>query len=328
MIIMKSLGMVTCMNIISTIVPKEEIQNELRKRFPKVQAEFFNGMKEAEEHLHKAEIFITYGEDLTEERLKKAENLKWIMVMSAGLEKMPFQFLMKRKIKVTNARGIHKIPMAEYTIGVMLNHSKRLGKMLKNQMAKNWDKKLHMQELYGKTLLIVGAGAIGQQIAVYAHALGMNVLGINTSGKNKPPFKTMHKLEQLKLVLPEADYVVSVLPSTKQTKGIFNKELFSSFKPGSVFINIGRGDAVIEQDLIEILNDGIIDHAYLDVFQQEPLPCDHPFWTMENVTITPHVSSHSKMYLVRAFDIFYKNLETYLNNGDDFINEVDLTRGY
>jgi len=320
--------MVTEMKIVSTIVPNAQIQKEMKQKFPQVHAEFYQGIENAQNDLSDAEIFITYGEDLTEQRIERAKNLKWIMVMSAGLEKMPFQALLERNIKVTNARGIHKIPMAEFTIGLILNHAKRLGTILKQQLKNEWNKKLHMQEVYGKNLLVVGAGAIGKQIAIYANMFGMNVTGVNTSGERIEPFQQMYRLTDLNDALSNADYVVSVLPSTEKTIGIYNKETFAAMKPTSVFINIGRGNAVIEEDLIVALNESKLEHAYLDVFQQEPLPTDHPFWNMENVTITPHVSSHSKMYLVRAFEIFYHNLQTYMNNGDNYINEVDLTRGY
>jgi len=128
--------------------------------------------------------------------------------------------------------------------------------------------------------------------------------------------------------LPKADFIVSVLPSTKETKHFLEKNHFDLMKNSSVFINIGRGDLIQEDVLMAALQEGKIAHAYLDVFYTEPLAEDHPFWRMENVTVTPHISSLTKNYMPRSFEIFKQNLHTYIKKDADFINVIDMDRGY
>lgn len=314
------------MNIYSSILPAEELQNDAKEIFPDVNFEFHKGIKE--ELFLNAEVFITYGEDLTEELILKTDKLKWIMVMSAGLEKMPFEACKQKGILVTNARGIHKIPMAEFTIGMMLQHVKQMRTLWENEKKQQWQRKLPMGELYGKTLLILGIGAIGGEVARLAKAFQMTTIGVNRSGENVNWADEIYTMEKIEKALPKADFIVSVLPSTKETKHFLEKSHFDLMKNSSVFINIGRGDLIQEDVLMAALQEGKIAHAYLDVFYTEPLAEDHPFWRMENVTVTPHISSLTKNYMPRSFEIFKQNLHTYIKKDADFINVIDMDRGY
>ncbi|WP_210367349.1 D-2-hydroxyacid dehydrogenase [Bacillus sp. REN3] len=314
------------MNIYSSLLPSESIREEVKKAFPEVRFEFHKGIKE--ELFLDAEVFITYGEDLTDELIFKTDKLKWIMVMSAGLEKMPFEACKTRGILVTNARGIHKIPMAEFTIGLMLQHVKQMKTIWENEKQQLWERKLPMGELYGKTLLILGIGAIGGEVARLAKAFNMKTIGVNRSGNMADWADEICTMENFGLALPEADFIVSVLPSTKETKHFLDSPHFDAMKDTCVFINIGRGDLVREDILLKVLKEKKIAHAYLDVFSSEPLPEGHPFWTMDNVTVTPHISSLTKNYLPRSFEIFNHNLHTYMNKGNDYLNVINLDRGY
>ncbi|RLQ92356.1 D-2-hydroxyacid dehydrogenase [Falsibacillus albus] len=277
---------------------------------------------------NEVEALVTFGEDLKEIHIQKAKHLKWIMVVSAGLELMPLEAIQKRDILVTNARGIHKIPMAEFTVGLMLEHAKQFRVLLGHQENHSWHAGHSMNELHGKNVMIVGAGAIGTEIAKVLSVFGMNVHGVNSSGTVKKPFHSMHTLNTFKDALPEVDFVINLLPSTNWTRFIFTKDHFTRMKPSAVFINIGRGDAVKEDVLLDVLKNKIIAFAFLDVFMMEPLPSNHPFWFLDNLVITPHVSSHSENYLRRAFEIFRHNLHTYINNKNTFTNIIDPKRGY
>ncbi len=314
--------------VITTFTPKPSIQNQLQSEFPTLNFRFFKSIEEAGDLLQKAEVIVTFGDDITEEVVNKAIHLKWIMVMSSGLENMPFQTLKRRGILLTNARGIHKIPMAEFALGLMLLHAKQFLTYVKQQENHNWSKNAPLKELYGSTLLVIGAGTIGKEIGKYAKFFGLRTIGINRSGNPIEEFDEVYGMDSLLTVLPEADYVISVLPSTKETKGIFTMEKFKAMKKEAVFINLGRGDSVNEKDLLEALNNAEFTHAYLDVFNEEPLPERHPFWNCERITITPHTSARSKMYLPRAMEIFMKNLRVFLDGGRDMINMIDLDRGY
>ncbi|MFB7305452.1 D-2-hydroxyacid dehydrogenase [Heyndrickxia sporothermodurans] len=316
------------MKVVFTFEPPAEMRKEIRSSFPYVEFHFFQNVDLAETEMESSEVIVTYGEDLTDEHIERAAELKWIMVTSAGIERMPLKAIKEKNILVTNARGIHKTPMAEFTIGLLLDHARNFQLQWKNQQQRIWDKNIPQAELKNQSIAIVGAGAIGQEIARLAKAFRMNVFGINSSGTIKENFDEMYSLENISTPLEKADYVVSILPSTEQTVQFYQMNHFEKMKNTAVFINLGRGDVVKEEILIEALNKKEIAHAYLDVFQTEPLPKNHPLWGMENVTITPHISSTTKNYLPRALDIFQKNLHTYINNKGQFINVIDSERGY
>ncbi|WP_084822356.1 D-2-hydroxyacid dehydrogenase [Bacillus sp. SA1-12] len=251
------------------------------------------------------------------------------MVASAGIEKMPFEQLEKQKVHVTNSKGVHAIPMAEYCIAMMLQISRQASTLLENQKEHKWDRRVRMEELYGNTVYILGAGAIGTAIAKLSDAFGMQVLGMNRDGREVDSFHKTYSFKDMLLPMEKADFIISVLPSTEQTKGLLTYEAFKRMKEDAVFINIGRGDAVIEKDLIQALNEKEIKHVVLDVFEKEPLNEDHPFWDMENVTVTPHLSGITKNYLPRAMQIFEKNLRDYLDGQiSSMENIISLQKRY
>ncbi|WP_078549826.1 D-2-hydroxyacid dehydrogenase [Litchfieldia alkalitelluris] len=317
------------MFILSTVKPTDTIIDDMKSTFSDETFVFYPSMNEAYEDIPKADIIITLGEDLTPEIIEKASHLKWVMVVSAGLERMPFEALDERGIIVTNARGIHKIPMAEYTFSMILQVARQNTKLYELEKKQVWDRTLvRTFELYGKTLAIIGVGAIGGEIARIAKAFNMNVIGVNTSGNNQPNIDKMYSISQLEDVLGLADVIVSILPSTAETKHLLAESHFDLMKNSCIFINIGRGDLVKDEVLVKVMEQGKIHHAVLDVFETEPLPENHPLWSMENVTVTPHISSITKNYMPRAFDIFKENLPVFKSGAGEYVNLIDLKRGY
>ena len=316
------------MRIVSSVFPKESIQEEIKSAFPEMQFEFYKGMKDAEKAFYECEVFLTYGDDLTDNHIQKNNHLKWIMQMSAGLEKLPLKAIEEKGIMITNARGIHKIPMAEYTLGTMLQWVKQTRALLENEQEENWNRKIRMEELFEGTVLILGVGAIGGEIARLAKAFRMKTIGVNRSGRGVENIDELYLTEQMMDALPKADFIVSILPSTPETKHLLTEDHFVAMKNTAVFINIGRGDLVDEPVLLQALEKNEIAHAFLDVFEKEPLVKDHPFWKMKNVTVTPHLSSVTQNYLPRSFEIFKHNLNTYLNQTGDYMNVIDLKKGY
>lgn len=315
------------MHVVGTVLRNDDLENNLKKQFPDVEFTYVRRLNELAS-AETVDVLLTYGDDITPEIINKMENLKWIMVMSAGIEKLPISFIAEKNIIVTNARGIHKIPMAEFVFGYILQHAKQLHVFQAQQKEHVWNRKVQQQEIYSKTLLVVGAGAIGSQISKYGKAFGMYTIGINRRGNSNPDFDETYSINQLNDILPEADYIVSVLPNTVHTNKVFTKEQFMKMKRTAVFINVGRGNTVNEIDLMNALHEGQLAHAFLDVFETEPLPEDHPFWLSDKVTITPHLSAITDMYLPRAYEIFIKNLRNYIDKGDEWVNLVDLNRGY
>ena len=316
--------------VVSAIDPPFEIRKRLVESYKGCEFHFFKGLKNVDSIIKEMEVLITYGEDLDAELINSAPHLKWISVMSAGLEKLPFDAIKEKDIMVTNARGIHAIPMAEYVIGMMLSHVKQFPAMALNHDKHTWNRKLPFGELNDKNLLILGTGAIGSEIGRLAKAFGMNTFGLNRSGVvNSPFFDDIKQITQIDNVLPKADFIVSVLPSTVETKGILKYQHFELMKREAMFINIGRGDLMEENTIHEVLKNQVIGHLVLDVFPSEPLDEESKLWSYPNLTITPHISSISYNYLPRAFKIFETNLQHFMNqNDDECMNKIDLRKGY
>ncbi len=316
------------MKIVSSAGIKSVIRKELIREFKGVNFYFFGSIDEVGVHLEDAEVLITYGEDLEAEHIRKAKKLKWIMVISAGLDKMPFLEIMKRDIIITNAKGIHAKPIAEYVISAVLQVARNTKRLIKNEEEKKWDRRVPMVEINQQVLGVIGAGTIGTEIARVANAFGMKTIGVRRNTVFTEYFDEVYSFDNVSRCLEQADYVVSVLPSTNDTFELLDKTFFSMMKQNAVFINVGRGQTVNEYDLIEVLKNGVISHAFLDVFANEPLPKEHPFWEMEQVTITPHVSGISSQYQPRAFQIFKENLTRYLKGNGELLNVIDPKRGY
>lgn len=313
------------MKILFTFLPKQEQRDKLLKQFPDVEFVFQKGLNE--EVLKSSQILVTYGEDLQASHIDTAEKLQWIMVASAGLEKMPLKEIANRNIIVTNVRGIHKTPMAETILAHILSIKKSLSLIQENQRNSEWSKKVFPTELLGSTALILGPGAIGGEVGRILQAFGVRTIGCNRSGQAAPFMDEMASFDHLNEVLPKADIIISILPSTQQTKGLITYEHLQSMKPTAIFMNFGRGDVVKEELLLRALKEEEIGYAVLDVFEIEPLVGEHPFWNMHNVIISPHISSHSSQYVVRALQIFSKNLTAWLEQ-KPLENEIDLEKGY
>ncbi|MBO8173397.1 MAG: D-2-hydroxyacid dehydrogenase [Bacillaceae bacterium] len=315
------------MHIVSSAKLSERHQRALTEAYPDHQFSFFESMEQAEPVLPEAEVLITYGEDLDDMIIEKCNRLKWIQVISAGIDKMPMQAIEKKGILVTNARGIHRIPMAEYTIGVMLQVARKMNLFYDHQKQGEWDRSIRVEELYGKTVGILGTGAIGQEIARRAQCFGMKTLGLSRSGKPVDGFDEVVTNDQLYQLLPRCDYVVCIVPLTPETQNWIGEEAFKHMKETAIFINIARGAVVDEPALIQAIENGEIRFAVLDVMSEEPLPASSPLWKMENVILTPHVSGRSPMYIQRALDIFRENLEVYPDR-QRMVNVIPEGKGY
>lgn len=318
------------MNILFSANISKQLQKRLLKKYPEQSFVFCKKMKEAEKHLPNAEVLVTFGVDLDERLIQQAKQLKWIMVLSAGIDQMPFDAIRKQNIMITNVRGIHKVPMAEYAISMLLQVYRQEKVLMRQEQERIWDRSVKMKEITEKTILIAGTGAIGQEVARLAKAFRMTTYGISRSGKAVDYFDETYKVVKLDEVLSNSpiDFVVSVLPSTKETRGLFTYDHFRKMPQHTVFLNMGRGDVVKGDDILKAVQNNEIAHAVLDVFEQEPLPEDHPFWREERITVTPHLSGISPQYHPRAIEIFEQNLDTYINEKNCYMNKIDLTKGY
>ncbi|WP_298834425.1 D-2-hydroxyacid dehydrogenase [uncultured Planococcus sp.] len=313
------------MEILFTFIPKEDQQQRLSTEFPEVD---FHFLYKDKTRLPSADIIVTYGEDLTAEDIASAENVKWIMVASAGIEKLPHQAIAERGITVSNVKGIHKIPMAESALAHLLSLKRSLPLIYENQRNQEWDRRTRSSELHNSTALILGPGAIGSEIGRLLQAFGVKTIGCNRSGTEALYMGEMVSFENILEKLPDADYVISILPSTQETNYLLKRAHFQAMKKTAIFMNLGRGDLVSDEVLLEALQNEEIAFAVLDVFEQEPLPKGHPYWSMNNVIVSPHVSSHSGKYVERALDVFIPNLKKWLADQTVPANLVDMEKGY
>ncbi|OYD07041.1 D-2-hydroxyacid dehydrogenase [Paludifilum halophilum] len=315
-------------HVISSAKMSEKHKKRLRERIPGARFSFFDRMEEALSEASSAEVLITYGEDLNEERLRRFSRLRWIQVISAGVERLPFAGLQERGIRVTNAKGIHETPMAEYALAVMLQVTRRVHELYVQQMHKNWSRDIRVGELAGKTVGIVGAGAVGRGIAERLRPFRVRILGLNSRGTPVSPFDEIFSGEALPHLLSRSDFVIVTVPLTPQTRGMIGETELERMKPGAWLINMARGAVVDESALEAALREKKIGGAVLDVFNREPLPPDHPFWTSDQVILTPHLSGRSPLYMTRAMDLFHRNLDVYLTGRGNMINPVSLEKGY
>lgn len=315
--------------VLLSVPMQSEQMEDFKKEFPRI--EFImekEQRKSRDEILGEIDVWVTYGNDLENSHIKRAKKLKWIMVYSAGVDKLPTEEILKRKILVTNVRGIHKHVMAEQVFGYMLFFVRRFDKILEQQKNRQWNRKINSQSLYDKTIGILGAGAIGQEIARKAKVFDMKVLGVRKTAKPTQYVDEIYPIEEMHEVLRTSDFIVVLLPDTSETKHIIDKEAFEQMQEHAYFINIARGRVVDTKALIEALEKRMIAGAAIDVFEEEPLPEDHPLRSLDNIMITPHTAGLFPGYLPRSNEIFKKNLWTYTSNVGEMVNIVDLNRGY
>lgn len=232
----------------------------------------------------------------------------------------------------TNGKRLSGPAIAEHSIAMMMSLARGLPAYHQAQLESRWDNSLRQNirfgELKGKTLLVVGLGGIGTEVAWRAHGLGMEVIATRNSSRSGPDFVSYVGLSsELHELAGRADVVVNALPLTAKTTGLFDKTFFTAVKPGALFISVGRGKSTVTADLIAALESGQLYGAGLDVTDPEPLPKESPLWNMPNVIITPHSSAAGSDSLRRGTVIAAENLRRYVA-GEPLLNEVNMQAGY
>jgi phosphoglycerate dehydrogenase-like enzyme len=232
----------------------------------------------------------------------------------------------------TNNKRLSGPAIAEHTIAMMMSIARGLPAYSRAQVKSEWDDSLSSAIRFGevkdKTMLVVGLGGIGTEIAWRAHGLGMRIIATRNSSRRGPDYVDYVGLaDELNKLAGEADVIVNALPLTAKTTGVFNKAFFDAAKPGAMFLSVGRGKSTVTKDLIAALESGQIYGAGLDVTDPEPLPADSPLWQMPRVVITPHSSAAGIDSLRRMATIAVENLRRYAN-GERMLNIVDINAGY
>ena len=270
--------------------------------------------------------------DCSPEVLARAQHLQWIQWGAAGVEHCVQQPLVReRRPLITNTQRTAAPSMAEHVLALMLALSRHLPLFMREQQQAHWvkwDEAPPSSDLEGKTLLVVGLGGIGTEVASRAHALGMRVIATRASGHTGPDYVSYVGLpDELLKLTRDADFVVNCAPLTPQTTGIFNQVFFGTMKRSAFFLSVGRGRSTVTADLVAALGSGTIAGAGLDVADPEPLPADNPLWRAPNLIVTPHVSADTPASLANYSLLLRENLRRYVA-GEPMLSVVDIERGY
>ncbi len=259
---------------------------------------------------------------------RKAPNLKWLHAFNVGVDHPIYTEMLERGVRITTSAGTTAEPIAQTALTGMLMLSRGFPHWLKAQREHRWDPVRLQQSprnLPGQTVLVVGMGGIGAAFARLARALGMRVIGVRRGArKADDPVDEMHTPDQLDALLPRADWLMLACPLTVETRKLITAQRLALLPEGAHIINIARGEVIDEAAMTTALQSGHIAGAYLDVFEQEPLPVTSPLWDMPNVLVTPHNSTNSRGNERRVFECFVAILEQWKNN-TPLTNEVFRT---
>ncbi|HZC15289.1 MAG TPA: D-2-hydroxyacid dehydrogenase [Caulobacteraceae bacterium] len=252
--------------------------------------------------------------------LLKAPNLKWVQSAAAGFDNPAFARIVDKGARLTT-NNAQAVSMSEYVLWGVLDHFQRGSERGAAQAKREWVR-LPYREIGRMRWLIIGFGAIGQATAERARAFGAHITGVRRTPGDHPLADAMVTPDETKAQLPQSDVVVLLVPLSPATAGMVDADFLKAMKPGSVLVNVGRGDLVDETALLAALDAGRPEHALLDVFHKEPLPADSPFWTHPRVTLTGHASSIGDGLGPRGETLFLDNLERYLTS-QPLLNEAN-----
>ncbi len=317
---------------------------EGEKNFTITKEHFTQALNNFPEIKEKVEIFVDWDEDNFKTSLansdilvawdfstinlkKVAPNLKWIHVISAGVEHLHPLDWMFDGLVLTNSSGAHTKKAGEYGLMSILMLQNHMTKIITNQKNNNFVS-LFSNPIAGKTVVLVGTGNLGTSMAKLVAPLGVNIIGVNKRGRMTEGCSKVISIDKIDTVLPDADFLYLAVPETPETKNLISKERLNMLKPTCGIVNIGRQSVMDYDVLCEKLSNDEIAGAILDVFTHEPIEKNSKLWNIPNLVITPHVSSDDNgNYVKLTLDIFIKNLKLFIEN-KELSNQVDKKLGY
>jgi len=317
---------------------------EGEKNFTITKEHFTQALNNFPEIKEKVEIFVDWDEDNFKTSLansdilvawdfstinlkKVAPNLKWIHVISAGVEHLHPLDWMFDGLVLTNSSGAHTKKAGEYGLMSILMLQNHMTKIITNQKNNSFVS-LFSNPIAGKTVVLVGTGNLGTSMAKLVAPLGVNIIGVNKRGRITEGCSKVISIDKIDTVLPDADFLYLAVPETPETKNLISKERLNMLKPTCGIVNIGRQSVMDYDVLCEKLSNNEIAGAILDVFTHEPIEKNSKLWNIPNLVITPHVSSDDNgNYVKLTLDIFIKNLKLFIEN-KELSNQVDKKLGY
>jgi phosphoglycerate dehydrogenase-like enzyme len=304
---------------------------QMRERFLLRQVEVSSftvrAADEFESRIGEADVVVVSGL-WRNELLEKAHRLRFIQSIGAGTDQFDREKLKRRGIRLASAQGVNMRAVSEHVMALILAIARRLPEARDNQAKHVWrgmisDLTQREDELGGKTLLIIGLGGIGGRLAHLAKAFGMRVIGIKRDpSKGGEVADSVHRLADLRAILPQADFVALTCPLTKETEKVIDADAFSRMKPSAYLINAARGRCVDESALIKALQEKMIAGAGIDVTVDEPLQRSSPLWDFANVLITPHTAGETRRYEDNVLDILIENMERLERGVSALRNEI------
>lgn len=288
---------------------KEE-EEKFIKEFPHCEFIFKAPGELSNEECEQAEVMIGQFND---REMKLAKNLKWLQASTVGVDRYK-GLVDPEKILVTNSKDLFNKCMGEHAFGMMIAWSRALLVQRDSQMKCEWVLHDVPNDLFGNTIVVVGLGGIGSDLAKKAKAFDMHVIGIRRNINDKPDYiDEIYTMDHFGELLGIADYVALAVPLTDETYHLMNKETFKKMKSTAYLLNMARGECVDTDDLIEALRNKTIAAAGLDVVDPEPLPSENPLWKMENVFITPHRANASPTTNRFRFKFYFENMQRYFD---------------
>ncbi len=337
---MKTLNIIVVISPVRVATPRidDRLLEKIRQVDPSVRVTDASGLVAAELRgevestkkldalLAKTEIIVGFAPP--HDLLKRAPNLKWVQLMSAGADGIARSEIWQSRVIITGVSGIHATPISEYVIGTMLFFAKDTAQSFRMKQKRQWQR-FTPRLLHGSTVGIIALGHIGREVARLAKAFGMRVLAVDEI-RGIRPVRNVDKMlpvSQLNQLLAESDFVVSCVPLTPKTSKLIGEKELQAMKRTAYLINISRGGIINEDALIRALEEKWIAGAGLDVTVVEPLPPTSRLWDFDNIVLTPHVSGNQDNYLMHATALFCENLKRYLT-GKKLINVISRKRGY
>jgi phosphoglycerate dehydrogenase-like enzyme len=282
---------------------------------------------ELPEKIADADVLVVSG-FWRNELLDAAPKLRFIQSIGAGYDQFDLNALRSRGIRLASAKGVNRNAVSEHAIAMILAMARQIHTGRDHQRNHHWrsmisDLSRREDELGGKTLLIVGLGGIGSRLAKLAKAFDMHVVATKrNTAEGAGAADEVFGSDQVKALLPRADFVALTCPLTPETRNLIDAEAFALMKPSSYLINVARGGCVDEPAMLDALRNGQIAGAAIDHFWEEPLPADSPFWELENVLITPHTAGETRLYEENLFDILLENLDRLWRGEETLRNQV------
>lgn len=295
----------------------------------KAEIRFATTVDELHAALPGADVLLgwNFRADFLQQAWDSASGLRWIHWAGAGVDAAMFPGLVESPVQLTNARGVFDRPIAEWVLGMMLCFAKRIPETLESQSRASWEYR-NNEILAGRKALVVGVGSIGRAIGRLLQAAGLQVEAVGRRARQGgADFSRIHAVGDLRERLPLADYVILITPLTEQTRNLFGAAEFAAMAAHARFINVGRGALVVEADLLRALREGEIAGAALDVFVDEPLPPESPFWRAPNCIVSPHVSGDYFEYEAAMAEQFIDNWRRFAA-GEPLANLIDKQLGF